>query len=69
MEAAAILALLGSLVGVYCIGGVIIVCCVVPLQYIFGYQIIRNKIKNGPNVTERWAVIQVCCCAERAGQC
>jgi ABC-type multidrug transport system fused ATPase/permease subunit len=58
VEAAAILALLGSLVGVYCIGGVIIVCLVVPLQYYFGYQIIKNKVKNGPNVTERWAIIQ-----------
>lgn len=40
------------------IGGVIIVCLVVPLQYYFGYQIIKNKSKNGPNVTERWSIIQ-----------
>lgn len=58
IEAAAILALLGSLVGVYCIGGVIVVCLVVPLQYFFGWRIIRNKIKNGPHVTERWSIIQ-----------
>lgn len=58
VEAGAILALLGTLVGVYCIGGVIIVCMVVPLQYYFGYKIIKNKIKNAPNVTERWSIIQ-----------
>ena len=69
MEAGAILALLGTLVGVYCIGGVIIVSMVVPLQYYFGYKIIKNKIKNAPNVTERWSIIQVkpagchCCSA------
>lgn len=49
------------------IGGVIIVCLVVPLQYYFGYQIIKNKVKNGPNVTERWAIIQVGGQGEQAG--
>ena len=38
MEAAAILALLATLVGIYALPGVGIVCCVVPLQYYFGFR-------------------------------
>lgn len=38
MEAIAILALLATLVGIYSLPGIGIVCCVVPLQYYFGYK-------------------------------
>lgn len=38
IEAAAILALLATLVGVYSLPGVAIVCAVVPLQYYFGFK-------------------------------
>lgn len=58
IEAALILALLATLVGVYSLPGVAVVCMIVPAQYVFGFMIIKNKIKNNPNVVERYAVIQ-----------
>lgn len=59
IEAAGILALLATLVGVYSLPGVAIVCLVVPAQYYFGFRIIKNKVANQPNTNERFSVIQV----------
>lgn len=59
IEAAAILALLATLVGIYSLPGVAIVCLVVPAQYYFGWCIIKNKVKNQPNTNERFSIIQV----------
>lgn len=36
-----------------------IVCLIVPAQYYFGFRIIKNKVKNSPNVNERYSIIQV----------
>ncbi|KAL4427322.1 hypothetical protein ABPG77_003231 [Micractinium sp. CCAP 211/92] len=58
VEAAGILALLATLVGVYSLPGVAIVCLVVPAQYYFGFRIIKNKVANQPNTNERFSVIQ-----------
>ncbi|KAI8468106.1 MAG: hypothetical protein J3K34DRAFT_479395 [Monoraphidium minutum] len=58
IEAIAIMALLATLVGRYCLPGVGILCLVVPAQYYFGYQIIKNKIANFHNTNERYSVIQ-----------
>ncbi|GAB4815837.1 hypothetical protein N2152v2_002883 [Parachlorella kessleri] len=58
IEAAAILILLATLVGVYCLPGVAVVCLVVPAQYYFGLRIIKNKVKNTPNTNERFSIIQ-----------
>nr|AXF41555.1 HLA3 protein [Chlorella sp. ArM0029B] len=58
IEAAAILALLATLVGIYALPGVGIVCAVVPLQYFFGLRIIRNKVCNSPNTNERYSIVQ-----------
>ncbi len=44
--------------GIYSLPGVAIVCLIVPCQYFFGWFIIRNKVRNGPNIQERSAVIQ-----------
>jgi hypothetical protein len=57
IEAAAILGLLGSLVGVFSLPGVAIVCAIVPLQYYFGFRIIKNKVANSPNTQERFSVM------------
>lgn len=59
IEAGAILALLGSLVGIYCLPGVGVVLLIVPLQYIFGFIIIKNKLKNAPHTQQRMSIIQV----------
>lgn len=58
VEAAGILALLATLVGIYSLPGVAIVCLVVPAQYYFGFRIIKNKVANQPNTNERFSVIQ-----------
>ncbi|GBF87685.1 hypothetical protein Rsub_00396 [Raphidocelis subcapitata] len=58
IEAAAILALLASLVGIYCLPGVGVLCLVVPAQYYFGFRIIRNKMANFPNTSARYSIIQ-----------
>jgi ABC-type multidrug transport system fused ATPase/permease subunit len=58
VEAIAILALLASLVGIYSLPGVAVVCLVVPLQYYFGWKIISNKMKNTPNINERFSIVQ-----------
>ncbi len=57
IEAAAILGLLASLVGVFSLPGVAIVCAIVPLQYYFGFRIIKNKVANAPNTQERFSVM------------
>jgi ATP-binding cassette subfamily C (CFTR/MRP) protein 1 len=59
IEAIAILVLLATLVGIYCLPGVGVVCLVVPAQYYFGFRIIKNKVANQPNVNERFSIIQV----------
>jgi hypothetical protein len=59
VEAAAILALLASLVGVFSLPGVAALCLMVPAQYYFGWRIIRNKIANFPNTSARYSIIQV----------
>jgi hypothetical protein len=58
IEAAAILALLATLVGIYSLPGVGIVCAIVPLQYYFGFRIIKNKVANSANTNARYAIIQ-----------
>lgn len=58
VEAVAIMVLLGSLVGVNCLPGVGAICMIVPLQYYFGWRIIKNKVALSHNVNERFSVIQ-----------
>ncbi|KIZ01660.1 ABC transporter, multidrug resistance associated protein [Monoraphidium neglectum] len=58
IEAVAIMVLLASLVGKYCLPGVGILCLVVPAQYYFGYRIIKNKVANFPNTNARYSIIQ-----------
>jgi hypothetical protein len=58
-QAVAIMVLLASLVGKYCLPGVGILCLVVPAQYYFGYRIIKNKVANFPNTNARYSIIQV----------
>jgi hypothetical protein len=58
IEAIAILGLLGSLVGIYSLPGVFVVCLVVPAQYYFGFRIIKNKVANAHNVNERFSIVQ-----------
>jgi hypothetical protein len=58
IEAAAILALLATLVGIYSLPGVGIVCAIVPAQYYFGFRIIKNKVANSANTNARYAIIQ-----------
>jgi ATP-binding cassette, subfamily C (CFTR/MRP), member 1 len=59
IEAAAILILLGTLVGLYCLPAVGVICMVVPAQYYFGYCIIKNKNINSKNTVERFSIVQV----------
>ncbi len=59
VEATAIIILLATLVGKYCVPAVIIICAIVPAQYCFGFMIIKNKIKASKFVSERWSVFNV----------
>lgn len=58
IEAAAILILLGTLVGIYCLPAVGIIGIVLPLQYYFGLLIVKNKKKNTANIQERFSIMQ-----------
>jgi ATP-binding cassette subfamily C (CFTR/MRP) protein 1 len=58
VESIAILALMGSLVGLYSLPGVLVVCLIVPAQYYFGFRIIKNKVANVQHVNDRFVIIQ-----------
>eukprot|EP00883_Tetradesmus_obliquus_P000567 jgi/Sobl393_1/10597/SZX72300.1 len=58
IEAGAILTILAILVKVYALPGWGVICIVLPAQYIFGWMIIQNKIKNSKNTQERGGIIQ-----------
>jgi hypothetical protein len=58
IEAGAILTILAVLVRVYALPGWGVICIVMPMQYLFGWMIIKNKIKNSKNTQERGGIIQ-----------
>uniref|UniRef100_A0A383WNY2 Uncharacterized protein n=1 Tax=Tetradesmus obliquus TaxID=3088 RepID=A0A383WNY2_TETOB len=58
IEAGAILTILAVLVKVYALPGWGVICIVMPMQYLFGWMIIKNKIKNSKNTQERGGIIQ-----------
>jgi hypothetical protein len=58
IEAGAILTILAVLVRVYALPGWGVICIVMPMQYVFGWMIIKNKIKNSKNTQERGGIIQ-----------
>jgi ATP-binding cassette subfamily C (CFTR/MRP) protein 1 len=58
IEAAAILILLGFLVGIYALPAVGVIGLIVPSQYYFGFCIINNKNANKANVQARFSIIQ-----------
>ncbi|GLC60118.1 hypothetical protein PLESTB_001575900 [Pleodorina starrii] len=57
-EAAAILALLGYLTNDSMLPGLGVILLVLPLQYFFGYKIIRIKLANAAHVAERSSILQ-----------
>jgi hypothetical protein len=58
IEAGAILTILAVLVRVYALPGWGVVFIVLPCQYLFGWMIIKNKIKNAKNTQARGGIIQ-----------
>ncbi|KAG2500519.1 hypothetical protein HYH03_001296 [Edaphochlamys debaryana] len=58
LEAAAILALLGYLTGDSMLPGLGAILIVLPLQYFFGYAIIKIKLKNAGFVAHRSCIMQ-----------
>ncbi|KXZ54551.1 hypothetical protein GPECTOR_4g616 [Gonium pectorale] len=58
LEAAAILSLLGYLTGASMLPGLGVILLVLPLQYIFGYKIIRIKLEAAQHVAQRSSVLQ-----------
>eukprot|EP00775_Hariotina_reticulata_P004687 gene4687-4939_t len=58
IEAGAILTILAVLVKVYALPGWGVICIVLPCQYLFGWMIIKNKIKNAENTQARGGIIQ-----------
>jgi len=61
IEALAILALVGSLMGIYVLPGVGVVALVLFLQYYFGWRVARNQYRNASNKHARYG------CRGRAG--
>ncbi|KXZ44762.1 hypothetical protein GPECTOR_62g877 [Gonium pectorale] len=57
-EAAAILALLGYLTNDSMLPGLGVILLVLPLQYIFGYKIIKIKMENAKYVAHRSSILQ-----------
>ena len=51
IEAGAILIILAVLVGIYALPGWGVICIVLPMQYVFGWKIIKNKMENSKNTT------------------
>jgi hypothetical protein len=58
IEAGAILTILAILVKVYALPGWGVIAIVLPMQYVFGWMIIQNKMKNSKNTQERGGIIQ-----------
>eukprot|EP00878_Enallax_costatus_P000230 GHUV01000294.1.p1 GENE.GHUV01000294.1~~GHUV01000294.1.p1 ORF type:complete len:1290 (+),score=442.33 GHUV01000294.1:122-3991(+) len=58
IEAGAILTILAVLVKVYALPGWGVIAIVLPCQYLFGWMIISNKIKNSKNTQARGGIIQ-----------
>ncbi|WIA32616.1 hypothetical protein OEZ86_003419 [Tetradesmus obliquus] len=58
IEAGAILTILAILVKVYALPGWGVIFIVLPCQYLFGWMIIQNKMKNSKNTQERGGIIQ-----------
>lgn len=57
-EAAAILLLLWTKVGIWVLPGVAVICVIVPMQYVFGYLIIVYKKKNSPHARDRNIIVK-----------